>query len=558
MRSQRKMLGRRKDDLTKGERDMRKNIRGRVLSLIASLVLAIVTIPAIVPAQEASAASKYIKVDAFIKYLVTEMKLPVDQSSKTPYIDAAKRVGILKDGDFKKYSVYLTRTDCAVLANRADEYIYGSHYGFTDGVYEFLKDCEYYDGLLYYNVNSDLYPDGQTPSTYSASQFLNEVVMKNLEPSFKFPKGLSAEFFDDTRYTEKSYGTYIRIGLRIDSDINSSPVSFKEDDYLIQAWKKIIDGDRRVRAVYDLRISDLNKIAKSKRQDVAEIVAKGIIKGYSNGMYVQNRTFKGSSKITAAGAKGVVKLVLDQYSRAKISPDGQLIRTTNLPKNYYDFPYILECFPNDFYEMPFYFTRISSYKKGNMARSTYEFPSNIGNEGIIKEYEGYINIGMKPYYYFDTIKKQVNTYLEHIFNVSYSSVGTEWSKGLMSSYAPINGYSISDNIDHYISAVKKNHVMVESQLISLEPSSLYYYLNNYYIRAYVKYRITADTIIVDDDKDLLFSAVNTYLVGLKNGEWTYGYYDIMISGYKENNKQDAVFGVASWAGISDGAYRGEK
>ena len=85
------------------------------------------------------------------------------------------------------------------------------------------------------------------------------------------------------------------------------------------------------------------------------IYAKGIIKGYSNGKYIQNRKFNGSGYLTTTGAKNIIKLVTNTKSRAKISPDGQLIRNTNLPKNADSYEYILECFPNKFYEKKFEF-----------------------------------------------------------------------------------------------------------------------------------------------------------------------------------------------------------
>lgn len=539
------------------EKDMVKSVRERVISLVIALVLVIVAIPVTAPAREASAASKYIKVDAFIKYLVTEMKLPLDNNSNIPYIDAAMKAGMLKEGDFKDYSVYLTRTDCAVLANRADEYIYGAHYGFTDGIYEFLKDCTFVNGFLYYNIKGDLYPEVTDIWSYPVTRFMDEVVLPRLEPHFKFPDGLIASYYKESSLLENPQ-TFIEIGKIKKTQAGNEYEPFITDDFLIQAWQKIIDGDRRVQAVYDLRISDLNKITKSKRQDVVEIVAKGIIKGYSNGMYVQNRSFKGSNKITASGAKGVVALVLDPYSRAPISPDGQLIRTTNLPKNYTKYPYILECFPNEFYEVPFYFQFLSRFKNGTMPKKEYRYPVETGNLELLERYDDHIFPSMRPYMYYDTIMNKANVFLQKVFNVDYRTVDQDWIDDLANSYAPYGGFNAYEDIETYIKGIKNNHVVVESQIIALEPSSLYNYTHNYHIRAYVKYRITADTVNVKDDLELIFSALNTYLVGVKNGEWTYGYYDVLMVGTSYSGQSDRNFGVDPWAGISDWGFKGSK
>ncbi|HKL79025.1 MAG TPA: hypothetical protein VJ888_01170, partial [Mobilitalea sp.] len=163
-----------RDNLIKDVRkNVRKNVRKKVVALITGLVLLVLTVPAVAPAQEAAAASKYIKVEEFIKYLVEEMHYPIYKDTEERYIDAAIQAGILKEGDFKDYSAYLTRTDCAVLANRAEKDMYGA-YGYAEEVYEFLKGCEYFKGRLFYNVKGELFPKGETSDSYSAEQFLEE------------------------------------------------------------------------------------------------------------------------------------------------------------------------------------------------------------------------------------------------------------------------------------------------------------------------------------------------------------------------------------------------
>lgn len=533
---------------------MSKNLKRRVISLIISLVMCTLILPAVVPAGKAQAASKYITVEEYIKHLVTEMKLQVDESQEDPYIEAAKRAGILKDGDFTDYSANLTRTDCAVLANRADEYIYGSHYGYADEIYELLKDCEYYQGKLYYNTKGKLYPAGENDDTYQASRFLEDVVLPRFSPYFRFDRELKAMYHHTYDLEDNVTGLYLEIGFSPNNKTLPYTNPIEEDNFLIQAWKKIIDGDRRVKAVYEKRISDINKITKSKRQDVAEIVAKGIIKGYSKGMYVQNREFRGEKNITAAGAKGVVEMILYPEKRARINPDGQLIRTTNLPNNAHEYPYILECFPNDFYEMDFQFEYWIPFKDGTLERSEYAYPVEIGNKGLCEDYAYYIHLGMDPYEYFDKFMEQAEQFVTNVLNVDYRTVDKEWIETVAGSYSPFGGESIYDWIDEYIKDMKKNHVVVESQIVSVEPSTLYYDGTSfsYYVRVYAKYRVIADTVKVENDNDLIFgNYYNTNLRGLKNSEWTDGYYDIELKGSNWRDFRYLDVGVGSWAGISD-------
>ncbi|MDD4112815.1 MAG: S-layer homology domain-containing protein, partial [Herbinix sp.] len=317
--------------------------------------------------QKAEAASKYIKVEDFIKYIVQEMEWEIDEESDQPYIDMAIEKEILKEDDFKDYSEYLTRTDCAVIANRLDTCALSNFY--IDEVIEFLRACNLFEGRLYYELSGKLYPKGETVDTYDARKF-SQVITPILKGAF--PSDTWGEQGLRTRY-EKIYDkegntikTFIIIGLAA-SDIENvvEILPFDNKSEIVKLWNNTKDNDRKVAAVLEKRISDINEIPKSKREAVASIVAKGIIKGYSNGLYIQNREFRGSKKITENGAKDVIQKVLHPEKRALISPDGQLIRTTNLPKNAADYTYILEGFPNKYYEMIFRFMYLTGFKDGS-------------------------------------------------------------------------------------------------------------------------------------------------------------------------------------------------
>jgi hypothetical protein len=117
----------------------------------------------------------------------------------------------------------------------------------------------------------------------------------------------------------------------------------RADDYL---YNTVID-DKLIKEVIEKRISDIGKISKDKREDVAKGFIKGLMKGYSNGKFSGDRNLKLTNKVTRDGAIASLKMLKDKSLRAKISPDGQLIRTTNLPKYAKYFPYILASYPND-------------------------------------------------------------------------------------------------------------------------------------------------------------------------------------------------------------------
>ncbi|MFV0343881.1 MAG: S-layer homology domain-containing protein, partial [Anaerocolumna sp.] len=217
-----------------------KKCRNLSLLLVIVILFSGVLLPTPPIANAAVSSSSKIKVSDFIRIVVQATGLTIDEGKSSPYLSAAMTAGIVKTGDFKDYKAYLTRTDTAVILNRADEYLYG-----------------------------------------------------------------------DT----------------LDSKL--------------------------LTIVLEERISDISKITKSKREAVAKVYAKGYMKGYSNGYYIKSREFRGNDYMTITGARGAVAMLKDSKKRAQISPDGQLIRTTNLPKNAKDYEYILTTYPNSFYEMKF-------------------------------------------------------------------------------------------------------------------------------------------------------------------------------------------------------------
>lgn len=309
--------------------------------------------------------------------------------------------------------------------------------------------------------------------------------------------------------------------------------------------------DKLLQTVLDKRISDIKKIQKAKREDVAKIVAKGIIKGYSNGKYIQNREFRGSELISSSGAKTGINLVLNPKQRAKISPDGQLIRTTNLPKNYKDFDYILECFPNSFYERLF----------GYQATKYYYEPVEL------VDYASPVRLKYKSYKdnYFDTQEalrlykddwmKKVELNLQTRLNVDYRTIDKDntWLTNLRSTYYMSKSYEegnklTTDSIKKYIKEVKKNKIIIKSEIISVEPSTLYD-TNQYRVRVYVKFKVVSATDMSNPEsliyggfynekplkKGVSFEAVSDIGLGTSNGASDGGDYAISrdaISDYK--------------------------
>ena len=296
---------------------------------------------------------------------------------------------------------------------------------------------------------------------------------------------------------------------------------------LLNRADEYLNGDKVDPELLDIilakRISDIKKIPAGKKEAVAKVYAKGLIVGKSNGMYIQNRAFNGYDYLSTADAEKVVALLKNTKGRAKLSPDGQLIRTTNLPKNAKSYPYILESFPNSFYEMKFMY-QISSYSWEPVEGKDY------GSAAYIRARKDSKNAESRYQFTDDWIKK-VQDNLKYRLNVDYRTINNTWVNNLRSTYFIYDVASIdkktTNDIKEYMNYVKKNKLVIKSSVISVEPSTLYYD-QSFRVRVYVKFKISFPGE-KKKQEDLIFANQTIYLPGLTRDKWFEGIYDIEIA-----------------------------
>lgn len=299
------------------------------------------------------------------------------------------------------------------------------------------------------------------------------------------------------------------------------------------------------------RISDIKKIPAGKREAVAKIYSKGFIVGKSNGMYVQNRSFNGNDYLAAGDAKKVLGLLNNVKDRAKISPDGQLIRTKNLPKNAKDYPYILEAFPNSFYEMKFSYQRVESNYERKEGKD-YARPVNINQRMNVFETDSY----GRCIYLNDWIKK-VEDNLKCRLNVDYHNIDISWLNGLRETYfiyqTEASNKKTTDDIKKYISYVKQNKIIIKSSKISVEPSTIYYD-KSFWVRSYVKFKISYSGDEQPQNK-LFFVQQFIRLKDINKNKWFVGVYDIGLAtaNGSSNGSDYAVFDDT----LNDYFYKGK-
>lgn len=412
----------------------KENLKNKGISLLLAIVILATTIFIPTPVGASTATSSKIKLYNFIKLAVQATDLEVE----TTYLNAALKAGIVKEGDFSDYSKYTTRTDAAVILNRADEYLHGD---------------------------------------------------------------------------------------KVDTEF--------------------------LTLVLSSRISDIKQIDADKREAVAKIYAKGFVKGYSNGYYIKSREYRGSEYMTTAGAKNVISMLKDTKKRAKMSPDGQLIRTTDLPKNAKQYPYILETYPNTFYEMKFMYQNTEySYKPVELLDYASPAKINATMKGLETDSTG------KCVYVDDWIKK-IELNLKTRLNVDYRTIDTTWLNNLRSTYFVFNNATLdketTGDIKKYIQIVKNNKIVIKSSIISVEPSTMYLKSTAYRVRVYVKFKVTfsGDKLEQDD----LFFGDTMKMYNLKKDKWFTGVYDISVA--TRNGSSDGNDYAVSDDSLNDFFYKGE-
>ena len=294
------------------------------------------------------------------------------------------------------------------------------------------------------------------------------------------------------------------------------------------------------------RISDISKAKKEYRLDIYKTFMKGLMVGYSNGTYSQDRSFRPKNKMTKSEATAAIKRFQSKGKRISLSPDGQVIRTTNLPKNYKKFPYILASFPNSFYEKKLNYQYTIS--KGGIPTSEKPLVSRVDYIDPV-DMDEYCILGYDKYTYsFETSRMLyedqwvdcVKKNLQYRFNYSYKNTDyKKWCKGLMDTCYTSNGKSYwTDDLQKWMDAYRKwtaeDHVTVQSSKIVVEPSTIYDD-RGIYIRAYIRFKVTTDKMYTAESWDqngLIWGpgTQSVYFPGLKNNKWYTAVIDVPLHG----------------------------
>lgn len=254
----------------------------------------------------------------------------------------------------------------------------------------------------------------------------------------------------------------------------------------------------------------------------------GIMPGTSNGIFSTNRAFYPKETVSKVNSKIYIKRLFQKETRKKLSPDGQLLRTLNLPKNYKKFDYILASYPNSYYEATFDYERYIDKKmvKGR----DYDDPVDIKKSKLtLFNDETYPMTEIMDLYldqWVDTVKRN----MEARFNFDYrtSPKTPEWVNNLRKTYYLFGDdydLRITRDIQKYVKRAVKNKVIVKGS-VDIDRSSLYRSIGGFFIRTHIKFKIvSAKNLGKQED---LFYSDSVYLKNLKKGKWMERYFDVGI------------------------------
>ncbi|MRN52271.1 S-layer homology domain-containing protein [Paenibacillus monticola] len=263
-----------------------------------------------------------------------------------------------------------------------------------------------------------------------------------------------------------------------------------------------------------IAVRAIGKSAKEDTEFMYVATANGVLSGTGNGeLDVTGTTTRAQtvtvieriSRILLGETLPTDKLAVANAEKAMNTPKdqwGRVIRTTNLPKNAKNYPYILEKYPNEMYEMgvPFH-------------------------DAIMPAQLYLTNIYVQHKPTMDSWKQNAEDYYKLLLNVDYRTINESWATELFSHMNNWNRFQITE-IKEYVAWVKKNKVVTEGTL-EVEPSMVFsssitgcYYMRtefSFVIKDYSEY------------KDIFYDEKFNAHEKLQKGHLYYGFVDIGLS-----------------------------
>lgn len=301
---------------------------------------------------------------------------------------------------------------------------------------------------------------------------------------------------------------------------------YNESDFPSSDWSKPMT---RLEMVH-VAVRAIGKTAASDKEFMYIAVKNGLISGVGNGKLDPDGTTTRAQALTVIDRINKVRngetLKVDAVAlanaekamNAKTDFWGHVIRTTDLPKNAKNYPYILEEYPNEMYEMKPYQT----IDTNSMQLSKTDIAYNS-----------------KPT--LDMWKKTTESYYDQILNVDYRTINESWATKTFSYLNQSNRTTLAE-MKRYVKWVKDNKIVISGSLTA-EPSMVMRSEKRkmYFIRTKFEFTLKSFTKYDEVMFDQYFNAAATKF---KKGKKYEGYVDIPLS-TNSNDYDLKVSGAAS-------------
>ncbi|MCD1261342.1 copper amine oxidase N-terminal domain-containing protein [Paenibacillus athensensis] len=190
-------------------------------------------------------------------------------------------------------------------------------------------------------------------------------------------------------------------------------------------------------------------------------------------------------------------------SDAKVDEWGRLIRTTDLPTNASDYPYILADVPNEMYELGYPHSHPTDSKVSSVLFST------------IPEFNKY-NV--------DIWMSRLKTFGALWLNVDYNTIDEAWVQEVFATKVQSSDAELK-YIRRYMDWVKANKIQTEGYL-DPEPSMIY---KDGFGDNFVRTKFRIKFISYKESKDLIYDEWFPKKQAFEKGVWYEGYSDIALS-----------------------------
>lgn len=315
------------------------------------------------------------------------------------------------------------------------------------------------------------------------------------------------------------------------------------------------------------RISDIKKIKKSAQQKLfAEAYMDGFFIGKSTGEYEDTRKLSPTAKIKTTEAKKMYQMLTDTSKRYQLSPYYQVLRQSkkNLPKNAECYAYILDSYPNAYYETGWHEMEYGN-DRWNKMREDGVTPYGLGAGTLRQRLDRHLGtLFVYPY----EMEEFMAMDREDMGNMKVSNTLRDWDKLEIFRQSSIEFYELALNvnyktikddkkwqekmlkfmdqkdIDKYIEACINNKTIIECDKVAADMSTAYWAEYQPYIKLYAHVKVVSDEHIEnpehwDDTKyGSLFPLIKGYGTGFLSYESTRQ--DFYMSKYKKGEWFDFI------------------